>query len=185
MSIKNLELDNSWEKIGLDAFNVTSLVKLNNGTLIASTATTEIEDHEMFQTLDNGKNWDMLRSWCFDEPYCGPLLDFDYDATNGVIYASGMFVVSKSSDNELTWKTLAGGHDQGGSGLKRIFFKSDDFVFAGGQNGIEEFTLLQIDLKANSNEIHRNWLPAPSTVKKIGLDPTNKDKIIIGAEGVY
>lgn len=105
------------------------------------------------------------------------------DLDTGYLYAAGQQAIAVSYDQGQQWQLLSGewGMIALSSTLNRHPMYND--LWLGGQNAIEESTLVRFSLNQQTFEFWNALLPAPSVNQHIVFDNGNPDRLLISAEG--
>ena len=177
----NLSRSSEWISLGLDEYNISSVIKDNDRLLAASNDFRNAE-FLLWQSEDNGKSWTAIDS-DFGGEFSEPINALTANENISTIYGIGQFAIAESDDFGLTWKLLAGSWGAFGAGLQTLEYNSlSNEVWAGGQNAVEGFILFELNLHQQTSKLHGSLIKPPSTVTNILFDPENADRIIVGAE---
>jgi photosystem II stability/assembly factor-like uncharacterized protein len=179
---KDLSPEADWQILGLAGKNVTSLVVLNATTLLAATANPLQEDFGLYRSTDGGQHWQQLPyTWSNGGPE--PLNDFAYEAASNTLYASGLGVVAKSTDQGNSWTPVYGEWQAMAAGLAFVAINpASGDIWTGGQNAIEQFVLAKTTAANGQWQEWGTLLPSPSVAKSITFHPTNPQTVLVGGE---
>lgn len=105
------------------------------------------------------------------------------DTETGYLYGAGQQAIAVSYDQGVQWQLLAGGWDMIALSAMLTRHPVYNDLWLGGQNAIEQSTLVRFSLTQQTSDFWSQLLPAPSVNQTIVFDRTNPDRILIGAEG--
>lgn len=171
----------NWMLIGLASRSMKAIEIISENHWMATLWSPD--DPSIFQTLDAGKNWELLTS-NFGGEYNQPPLDLEYVNEEGILYGSSSYVIAESNDLGVSWNPVVGGWDMLSSGLDFVEknpYKND--IWAGGQNAIEGFILVKYNRDSKNSTVYIDQFEPPSSGKVILFDSRNPDRILVGAEG--
>ncbi|MDN5204714.1 hypothetical protein QQ008_25205 [Fulvivirgaceae bacterium BMA10] len=172
-----------WQSAGLATINVRTFIQINQNLWLAAEKELAQESFRIFKSENKGLNWTEIDS-NYGKDFPEQINDFEYISGTQKLYAAGNAVIAESTDLGETWTPVVGDWGFVATGLDFVVkHPTQDFLWAGGQNGIEGFTLNRYDIIQDANQSWINLIPSPSTAKAILFDPTDAGKITIGAEG--
>lgn len=139
----------------------------------------------LLRSVDQGGTWDRV------EHNFGGTDDVDWsnlqvlfaDNDTGYLYGAGQQAIAVSYDHGRQWELVAGdwGTMASSAALAKHPFHND--LWLGGQNAIEESTLVRHSLSQQSSTYWTGLFPAPSVNQAVAFDAVNPDRILVGAEG--
>lgn len=105
------------------------------------------------------------------------------DTETGYLYGAGQQAIAVSYDHGTQWQLLSGGWDTIALSAKLLLHPVHNDLWLGGQNAIEESTLVRYSLNQKTTDMWNGLLPSPSVNQTIAFDRASPDRLIIGAEG--
>ena len=181
--LKNINTSSEFQLIGLQGKNILDIAVFSPNHILASCRNpSDWLDYNIYETLDGGINWNVKSTNFGIVESSETVNDFEWDATDNILYATGYGVVAKSYDFGANWEIIWGDWDFIGTGMivSKNRYKDNDLWF-GGQGGIENGFLIN-----SFNNSIREWhdlVPNPTVIKAIAFDNQSQQNIYVGWEG--
>lgn len=171
--------DADWTSVGLTQQEPQAMVVMGDGDLLVSTA-----DPPGFHVSDDGgESWTTL-----EDDFGGEVEEVPealaVDPDDGTtLYATGAFVVARSTDGGTSWEPLWGDWGSIAAGMSAVdVHPVNGDLWAGGQNAIEDGVLVHSTDGGEQWEMWSDLAPRPSTVKDFAFHPTDGDRAFVGME---
>jgi hypothetical protein len=183
---KQVASNEEFDEIGLQGKNVETILVFSDQEILASVVDfqTDIEI-EIYKTATAGNAWEVFESnfgggfessglWAFHK----------HPVQENLLYATGNYLVAKSTDKGVSWEPIFGDWDQFARATAVVAVNPfmDDEIWLGGQGGLEDGYLVRLKEEV---EVDR-WLDLvdnPTTAQKIVFDAENPQSIYVGFEG--
>ncbi len=183
---KEITTNQVFQEMGLQGKNVETMLVISDQEILASVVDFQTDiDIAIYKTINLGTTWEVLESnfgggfepsglWAFHK----------HPTQENLIYATGNYLVAKSTDKGISWEPIFGDWDQfaRATAVVAVNPKIDDEIWLGGQGGIEDGYLVRL-----KNEVEADrWLDLvdnPTTAQKIVFDSENPQSIYVGFEG--
>ncbi|WPP52259.1 WD40/YVTN/BNR-like repeat-containing protein [Catalinimonas niigatensis] len=180
--VKDLSTDADWELAGLEDENVKAFVAIDEDTYLASVTVFGTLDHHLFKSTDGGESWIEVET-NFGGLDPEGMADLEYNSTTEELFAVGVGVVAKSTDLGESWEPMYGEWGAFASGMDFVAqHPQSGNLWASGQNGIEQFSLVKYEKSSDAWEEWVGLLRSPSVGKDIAFDPGNNTSLIVGGE---
>ncbi|MEM9831884.1 MAG: hypothetical protein AAF944_14680 [Bacteroidota bacterium] len=184
----NVDTDNDFSLVGLKGLNLLDMVMLDENHWLASYRGIDWGGVEIYETLDGGLNW-TVKEHNFGVPehqlpeITEAVTDFKWDVANNILYATGYYVLAKSTDQGTTWEPIWGGWDYLGTGMMiEINPQKPNDIWFGGQGGFENGYLVNFQ----NGAVRKEWndlVPNPTVPQEIVFDNSTPQNIYVGWEG--
>ncbi|PSR53406.1 hypothetical protein AHMF7605_07625 [Adhaeribacter arboris] len=180
--VKSLSASSNWQELGLQGQMVKTILFIPDGTCLVSVSNPAKEEHQLYKAENNTFNFQQVNT-NFGGTEPEPINNMAFNPATNEILGVGYNVVAKSTDKGTTWTPIYGDWHYLASGLDFVQLnqKNGD-IWAGGQNGIEGFNLVQFSKASNTWQNWTNLIESPSTAKDIAFDKNNAKRLIIGGE---
>ncbi|MBN4081442.1 T9SS type A sorting domain-containing protein [Caldithrix abyssi] len=180
--------DTVWTPIGFLGKKTKALLIMNADTILTSIRITGVgsDTVSLFRTTTGGANWRPYQNGFGGQALYNQVLALEALPNQpDTLFATGQYVVGKSTDRGLTWKKVWGQWDWIGMGTH--FVKIDpampNIVWAGGESAIfQPYVLKSTDSGENWQEM---WIDAggDNACYTIAIDPSNSNVAYVGMEG--
>lgn len=141
--------------------------------------------YALLRSTDRGQSWQRLQhNFGGDNTNAYSNLEVLYaDPDTGYLYAAGQQAIAVSYDQGQQWQLLSGewGMIALSVALNKHSLHND--LWLGGQNAIEQSTLVRLSLNQQTSDFWAELLPSPSVNQSIAFDWSDPDRIVISAEG--
>ncbi len=177
----------SWELLGFENQICQTFLIIDENEIIVSLVDWQDDSQTgLYKTTDGGQTWVEFTNGFGGDEGVEAVNDIIADPNDPTtLYASGQYVVARSTDGGLSWTPIFGFWQGFASGIDvvRVNPQNSDHIWAGGQNAIEQgIVMFSSDGGAEWNE-WLNLLPAPSVAKEIIFHPNRPAEVYIGMEG--
>jgi hypothetical protein len=183
---RHIDTDGAFQLIGLQGKNVEDIIVFSAQRILASFVDrTGAIPPALYITENGGAAWDILENDFGGDEYPEPVYHLSrHPADETTLFAAGVTVVAKSTDNGITWEPIWGTWQGFASGVAVVEVnpKAPYDIWAGGQGAIENGYLLHLKEGAE----WRNWsnlVENPTVVKEIIFDAAVDQHIYVGFEG--
>ena len=169
----------------LDGIHISHLQGFHADEIYAIGIEGPDKPYVLFRSTDRGQTWQWIaNNFGGSASSASTSLETLYaDTETGYLYGAGQQAIAVSYDQGVQWQLLAGGWDMIALSAMLTRHPVYNDLWLGGQNAIEESTLLRYSLNQQTSDIWNGLLPSPSVNQTIVFDRTNPDRIFIGAEG--
>lgn len=176
--------DDNWILLGFDSEFVAQIEIVTASKIFCSV----FEDNtlgasQLYVSEDGGENWSVVRN-NFGGEEAQPMFALKYDARTNRLIAGGYAVIAASDADEGTeWTPILGNWNDFGKSIHILDInQSDANLWVGGQNGLEQQIVFQLD---EDDVLLNQWnslVPAPSTAETFAFSADSPQQILIGCE---
>ena len=181
--VKNINSAENFRSLGLQGKVLLDIAVFNSNHILASYRNQpDWQDTKIYETQDGGTTWN-VKSTNFGIPeFPDAVNDFEWDATNNTLYATGYGVVAKSVDYGSNWEIIWGEWGVLGTfmTIHKNPYKENDLWF-GGQGGFENGYL--VNSFENSIREWHDLASSPNSLIKVTSDNQINQNIYAGWEG--
>lgn len=178
------EDDANWQH-QLDGIHISHMQGFHAYEVYAIGVEAPDKPYVLFRSTDRGQTWHHI-----ENNFGGPSGDaysnletLYADSETGYLYGAGQQAIAVSFDQGEQWQLLSGGWDMIALSAMLTKHPVHNDLWLGGQNAIEQSTLVRYSLNHQTMDMWDGLLPAPSVNETIVFDRANPDRVIIGAEG--
>lgn len=180
--VRNITSSAGWQPYGLQGSIVKTLVFLPDGVCLAAGSNQAKTSFKVYKREPAASGFEEVNH-NFGGGNPESLNNFFYQQATDELLAVGNNVVARSADKGATWTPIYNDWQGLATGLDFVQVNPlNGDIWAGGQNGIEGFSLIRY---AQSTQTWQSWntlLPSPSVAKDIAFDKTNPNTLLIGGE---
>ncbi|MEX0906463.1 MAG: hypothetical protein WD604_07850 [Balneolaceae bacterium] len=177
-----------WENEGLDGLNVTGMVVLTGGSLLAGVQRDDQQSAEpVFYTKDAfGGGWEAVETnYGGQENYTWINALERHPQQPDVIFARGSYNASRSTNGGETWQVVFGDWDFAGYQADLLEFdpRNTDRVWIGGESAIFQPYLFYSDNQGQNWEEIEIDAGGDNAVYSMAFHPDDEDRFLLGIEG--
>jgi photosystem II stability/assembly factor-like uncharacterized protein len=188
--------DTTWTALTEDSYNILDLATISYDHWIVSVkepinrieGVEEAYESFFIETQDAGETWQIIEDNFGGENYENESANtLIYDQESEKLYATGYDVIASSTDFGQTWIIEEGQWGMISSSSSILMHDANQDIWYGGQNAIEEPVLNQFNFDTYELTMHgqavNEFLPSPSVIKQLLVDPKNSERLIASGEG--
>lgn len=175
--------DDDWTLIGFaDEFVAQIEIVTANKIFCSVFDDSTLVVSRLYITTNEGETWSPVRN-NFGGEDSQPMFSLKYDTRTNRLIAGGYAVVAASADEGRSWTPIFGNWNDFGKSIHIIDInESNANLWVGGQNGLEQQIVVQLD---GDDLLVNQWtslIPAPSTAEVFAFSPSIPEQILIGCE---
>jgi photosystem II stability/assembly factor-like uncharacterized protein len=179
----------NWTQL-LNGKIVSEMLVLHKDTILVSVAQGQTGDPYaagIFRTTNGGQQWERFQSGfqTFENVPITPFVMVEAPSSS-TIFATGSYLIAKSTNRGRTWQPVTGGYDMIGMGTHFITFdpSNPQNVWSGGENTIlQPYILKSTDSGNNWNNIQID-VGGDNACYDLAVDYTNSNAVYVGMEGL-